>query len=249
MADRPLSHRFSVGAVVREAARDYVSRFWLLVVAAFAVFVPAGLIEAAIEELLHGIGEGDNSGAITVAIAAALTTTLTATFGDVFYTGVVAGIVSEAWGGVRHGLADIARTLPYGRLLAIDVLFALMVAVGVLAFIIPGVILFTWYALAAPVVKIEGGGVRSAFRRSRELVRGNFWKVLALLGPVLLIGDFLAEQLSLAGHMLVGEGIAGNWLGSVLAEALTAPFFALAAVVSAHHLIALHRGDPPDQRP
>ncbi len=244
MTDRPLTHGFSVRAVVREAAGDYVSRFWLLLVAALAVFIPAGLIEAATNELLHWIGEDVSPGAITAAIAGALATTITATLGDVFYTGVVAAIVAEARGGVRHSLADIARRLPYGRLLAVDLLFALFVGVGILLLIIPGIVLFAWYALAAPVVEIERVGVRAAFRRSRQLVRGNFWKVLALLFPVLLIGDYLAELLASAGHGLLGEGFAGEWLGSVLAETLTAPFFALAAVVTTHHLIALHRGDP-----
>ena len=138
MTDRPLTHGFSVRAVVREAAGDYVSRFWLLLVAALAVFIPAGLIEAATNELLHWIGEDVSPGAITAAIAGALATTITATLGDVFYTGVVAAIVAEGRGGVRHGLADIARRLPYGRLLAVDLLFALFVGVGILLLIIPG---------------------------------------------------------------------------------------------------------------
>ena len=40
------------------------------------------------------------------------------------------------------------------------------------------------------------------------------------------------------------RGSPASGCGSVLAETLTAPFFALAAVVTTHHLIALHRGDP-----
>jgi hypothetical protein len=245
MTDRPLTHRFSLIAVVREAAADYLSRFGLLLITALVVFVPAGLIEAAIEEVLHVIGERADPGAITAAILATLAATLTATLGDVFYTGVVAGIVAEARGGIHHTLAEVARHLPYGRLIAIDLLFGLMVAFGIVLLIVPGVILFTWYALAAPVVKIEGSGIRAAFRRSRELVRGNFWKVLALLLPVLVIGDVLSELLGSAGHSLGGDGFLGNWLGSIFGDVVTAPFFALAAVVSTYHLIALHRREPP----
>jgi hypothetical protein len=248
MAERPQSsHRFSVRAVLREAAVDYVSRFGLLLVAALAVFLPVGLIEAAAEELVGALGEHVSPGVITGSVAAALATVLTTTLGGVFYTGVVAGIVSEARGGVRHGLADLARNLPYARLIAIDLLFSLVVAVGVLALVVPGVIVFTWYALA-PVVEIEARDVRWAFRRSRGLVRGNFWKVLALLLPVLLVGDLLGEQVTTASLWAFGDGFLSEWMGRVLAEVVTAPFFALAAVVSTHHLIALPRDDPADQR-
>jgi hypothetical protein len=105
-------------------------------------------------------------------------------------------------------------------------------------FVVPGVILFTWFVLAAPVVEIEGRGIRDAFARSRTLVRGNFWRVLGLLAPVLIVSDALGNLMVEGGPWLLGDGFFGDWVGAVLAEALTVPVFALAAVVTTHQLIS-----------
>jgi hypothetical protein len=214
----------------------------VLLVAALIVFTPIGLLEAAV----HGFGEIDTDHvdgfAVAAGVGAVLALSITATIGDIFYTGVVAAVVGERRTGVRHQLAEIARTLPYGLLLAVDVIFALVVAVGLVLLIAPGMLAFGWFVLAAPVVEIEDRGIRDAFRRSRELVRGNFWRVLGLLAPVVIVGDALAELLEESGPWILGDGFGGDFLGSVMAEAATVPLFALAAVVTTHHLIS---GTPP----
>ena len=56
----------------------------------------------------------------------------------------------------------------------------------------------------------------AAFRRSRELVRGNFWRVLGLLAPIVIVGGALGDWLG-AGP-LVGDGFLGDWLGAALAD-------------------------------
>jgi hypothetical protein len=238
MVERRTPRRaLAIGAVAREAIATYRAYFLPLLVLALVVFTPLGLLEAAMEGVDEIDDEVDELTAIAL-VAALFGVAITATLGDVFYTGVVAAAVSRRRTGVRHDLAQIARTLPYWRLLAVDVVYALAVAVGLVLLIAPGVVAFGWFGLAAPLVKIERLGVRAALRRSRELVRGCFWRVLAILAPALVAGEALGELLGSGGPWLLGDGFAGEWLGTVLAEALTAPFFALAAVVTAHHLIA-----------
>ncbi|MEO8091780.1 MAG: hypothetical protein ABI726_03595 [bacterium] len=234
--ETPQPGKLALGEVVRESAAALRENFPLLFVAALIVFVPIGLLEAATYSL-EDIDIEDGVARFAV-IGAALTITATATIGDVFYTGVVAAAVGGRRSGIRRGLAEIAPRIPYLRLAAVDVLFAAVVAVGLVLLIAPGVVAFSWFVLAAPVVEIEGRGVRAAFRRSRELVRGNFWRVLLLLAPVLIIGDQLANLLYAGGPSILGDGFFGDWLGAVLAEGLTAPLFALAAVVATHHLIS-----------
>lgn len=232
----PKHGKLALGEVVRESIAALRENFPLLFVTALIVFVPIGLLEAA----THGLEDIDVEDGVTLfaVIAAALVITATATIGDVFYTGVVAATVGGRRSGIRRGLAEIAPRIPYLRLAAVDILFAVVVAVGLVLLIAPGVVAFTWFALAAPVVEIEDRGVRASFRRSRELVRGNFWRVLLLLAPVLIIGDQLANLLYAGGPSILGDGFFGDWLGAVLAEGLTAPLFALAAVVTTHHLIS-----------
>jgi hypothetical protein len=233
----PHPRRLALGMVVREAAGAYRTHAALLLLTAAIVFVPLGLLETVVHELeeLHA----DDASATEIAglLGAGLLVAFTTTLGDVFYTGVVAAIVAERRSGTRRQLAHLARTLPYRRLISVDVLFALMVAFGLLLLVAPGVIAFTWFVLAAPIVEIEGRGVRDAFRRSREIVRGNFWRVFALLAPIVILAEEFGNLMLSGGPWLLGDGFVGDWLGATLAEALTVPLFALPAVVTAHHLI------------
>ena len=146
------------------------------------IFTPVGLLEAATHDLQDLTPE--KHFAILEAIGAAALITLTATIGEVFFAGVVAAVAGrhrDPDSALRHRageVVDVLRRLPVMRLLAIDMLFVLAVVAGFVLLIVPGVILFTWFVLAAPVSEIEDRGVRSAFARSRSLVRGNFWRVL-----------------------------------------------------------------------
>ena len=47
--------------------------------------------------------------------------------------------------------------------------------------IVPGLILITIWAVVAPSIVVEDKGVFEAFGRSRELVRGNGWKVFVAI--------------------------------------------------------------------
>jgi hypothetical protein len=230
--------KLSIAQVVREAASAYRAHAGPLLLTAVIVFIPIGLLEAIAHGLEHLDADDASAAAIAGLVGAGLVIAITATLGDVFYTGVVAAVVAEQRTGVRRELVLVARNLPYLRLTAVDVIFALAVAVGLVVLVVPGVVLFTWFVLAAPVVEIEGRGVRDAFARSRALVRGNFWRVLGLLAPVLIVSDELGNLMVEGGPWLLGDGFFGDWLGAVLAEALTVPVFALAAVVTTHQLIS-----------
>lgn len=72
--------------------------------------------------------------------------------------------------------ADYVRQLSGAQITA-QVMLNLVVTGGVLA-------LLTSCFLAVPVVVFEGRGGLDALRRSRELVRGNAWRVFAILATV-----------------------------------------------------------------
>lgn len=81
----------------------------------------------------------------------------------------------------------------YGRatprllgLLGSQILAGLIVVLGLLMLIVPGIIFAFWFYVVAPVVVLEGISGTSALGRSRELMRGNIGKAF-LLGLVLAI--------------------------------------------------------------
>jgi hypothetical protein len=149
----------------------------------------------------------------------------------VLYAGVVAAIVSAERDGSYVPLRQRLAGLPVARLIAADLLLALVVVVGLLLLIVPGFVFLTWFALVAPVVKVEHLPLRAAFRRSRELVRTRFWLVFWLVIPITLLSEPLSELGQLGAEEALGEGFLADWVGGVLAELVTAPPYALAVVV------------------
>lgn len=237
-ADRPvLSLKETAIGVVRTVREQWR----LLLAAGLVVFIPVGFFEALDNHLKEvDINElGDLAQAET--ILAALVHAATSLWGEIFYTGVVAAGVSELLGREHRPLRRIARVLPYGRLVAVDILYSLIVLVGLLLLIVPGVVFYVWFSLAGVIVKLEDRGVRDALRRSRELVRDSFWRVAAVVIPAELLSSAVVDLGQSAGHGLV-EGFAGEWLGATLGELLATPLYAVAVVVVTYQLLAADRG-------
>ena len=120
-------------------------------------------------------------------------------------------------------------------------MLALVVAAGILMLIVPGLVLLTWFALVAPAIEVEHCSVMNAFRRSRELVRPQFGKVALLIVPTVLVEGLIASAAESGSVWALGETFVGGWVGSVVANLLAAPIFALAVVVLFYEL----RSRPP----
>jgi hypothetical protein len=231
--------RFSeIGSIYVRIAHTYVRRAPSLVLLATFVFVPLGLVEALTVRAEVGslsLGRGLEFAA---AIAAALALALTTLLGEVFYSGAVAISLTHSEHGRPPSLRQIASRLNYGRLIAVDLIYGLLVTVGLVLLIAPGVIFFTIFGLSGPVVEIENRGPRAAFSRSLGLVRGRFWTVLAVLGPIEIVGDSLTDLLTRSVHHLLGGSIVAEWCAESLSNIVLAPVYAIAAVLLTIDLIA-----------
>ena len=96
---------------------------------------------------------------------------------------------------------------------------------------IPGILLFTAFALAAPVVELEGATAMGAFMRSWALVRGHFWQVMAVLVPITLAGTVLAAVMIDALPPILGSHFLRDWIGEAASSIALSPFYAVAAVL------------------
>jgi hypothetical protein len=223
---------------VRRAARVYVEQAAFLLPVALVLFVPLGLVDALGE---HG-GEIDADhvevGELFAAAFAVVLQVVTATVGEVFYTGVAMAAVTESMEGrTRASIGRMMRSLPYGRLIAVDVLFAIGLGVGLALLIVPGLIFFAWYILAAPIVEIERRGVTDSFRRSRALARGHALGLLVLLGGLWLLTDGLTSALQDGGLWALGESLLADWAIAVVIGLVVTPLWAVAVCVVAWRLI------------
>ena len=221
------------------------ARWPALLLAGLIVFVPLSLVDV----LTEGAGEIEDTDldALAPALVAIAATGFAAMIGEAVYAGMVAGVVVAQREGRPHPVSESLRDLPYARLFAVDLLAAGVILVGLLALIVPGFLFLAWFALVAPAVEIERLTVIDAFRRSRELVRGRVWLVLGLLLPVLTIQDALSSGAQSASWWGLGEGFLGDWVGAIIANLLTAPFYAVAVTVLFYELRASRSsaGTPP----
>jgi hypothetical protein len=210
---------------------------WSLVIVAAAVFIPISLIEAVGERVLEVDVEELTTLEAGGVAATAVVQVATSLGGEVFYAGAVAAVIVGSRTGVHRPLREVARELPYLRLLGVDLLYTLGAALLFLLLIVPGVVFFTYFALTAPVVEIEDRGIRAGFRRSRELVRGRFWTVLVILLPIAIVIELLTEADQALVNELLGHTLLADWLGTTIVNVVLNPVYAVAAVVLTIELI------------
>jgi hypothetical protein len=209
-----------------------------LLLLAVAVFIPLGLLHAITVNAEIGSLDFSAGFKLLAAIGAVLAIAATGLIGEVFYTGAVAIFLTHPRAGERPpSLGEIAGMVNYRTLIAIDLLYGALVAVGLVFFLVPGILVFIWLGLTAPVVEIEHRGVRPAFARSVGLVRGRFWTVALVLIPIELLGDGLTDLSIYLTHGLFGSELICEWLADVIANVAFTPFYAVAAVLLTVDLI------------
>jgi hypothetical protein len=232
-----VSRRAELVSIYARIGRTYIRWAPSLLLLAVVVFVPLGLVHAL---TVHAeIGSfGFSAGLKLLAtIAAVLALAATGLIGEVFYTGAVAISLTHPREGKPPSLREIAGMVNYGPLIAIDLIYGALVAVGLVAFVVPGILAFVWLGLAAPVVEIEHRGIRAAFRRSLQLVRHKFFLVAFVLIPIEIVGDSLTDLITGVAHGLFNGSLVAEWVADVLTNIAFTPFYAVAAVLLTVDLI------------
>jgi hypothetical protein len=182
VSDEVTRGRLGVGKVLRLAAHAYRRWFWRLAFTAAVVFgataVLAVTADVALEHIKH-----DAPQPYEAALAAyVLVGRFGGTLALVFYAGFLDLYVGDAlYEGRQLTLAEVLRRLPYGRLIVADVIVAVASQAGWLLFVVPGLFVFTAFALVGPLIIVEGHGILPAFRRSWALVRRHFWLVAGMV--------------------------------------------------------------------
>lgn len=210
-----------------EVYRDQAA---VILTAALIVFVPVALITG-----LFFTSGGAGLGLVAIVIS------FVATF---WFQGVVVEAVRDIQDGRRDfSVGQLFRSVQpvLGTLMVAGVLAGLGIALGLILLIVPGLILLTMWAVIAPVIVIERSGAMPAFGRSRELVRGNGWRVFGVIVVLFIINAILNQLLAaIFGNDSYGGGLAASLVSNVL----VAPISAIASAVLYLELRAL-KGEPP----
>jgi hypothetical protein len=233
--------QLSTRGVLAEMWGAYRGHWRFLIPAAAIVLLPQSVVDGLLEEF-HV--DHIRTLADVATIGAALLMAAVNLMGQVVYSGLTAAAVVE-WraGQPLPSLSALIRSLPIGRLIVLDLVVTLAVAIGFVLLIVPGMVLLAYLAPSAPVMKLEHLGVRDAIRRSIELVRGRARSVFVIVVGVVLVTE-LAVELIAVPFDAAWTLIAINLLG----EAVFQPFEGLVIALVAIHLLELHGQAPaPDE--
>jgi len=106
----------------------------------------------------------------------------------------------------------LARLLP---VIGVGILVAILIWLGLLLLIVPGIILACMLYVAVPVAVVEKPGVFASLSRSADLTKGHRWTIFAIflviLALALVIGMVLVMALATTGSLVVAL------LGTVIA--------------------------------
>jgi hypothetical protein len=193
-------------------------------------------ISAAVFAVVKFVDTFVGSGAVGGAILALLSLALTL-IGYAFVEGALVEVVRDLHddgdGNRSYGEIVDSTRARLAPLTAVSLLTGFTIALGCLLFIVPGLVLLTRWAVAVPVVMLEGRSPSDAMRRSRELVRGNG---RAVLNVVLTVGFMTAIVGFFFAIIARGNGFFVIWLAGTVAATLTAPYAAHAVTVLYYRL-------------
>ena len=175
---RPRAPVLPAREIVGAAARTGRRNAWRILAVSVTVCTVTALAEIAAEHFIDRTN-------LPLRVAGSVGASGVSLLGSVFLAGFLSRLVSED-GPDRARIKPVLRSLPWGPLIRADLLVAVIIVVGVLALVIPGLIAMNLLAVVGPVIEIERAAL-AGLRRSMQLVRPHFWKV-ALVGtlPVIL---------------------------------------------------------------
>jgi len=68
-----------------------------------------------------------------------------------------------------------------GRLFVANLLQSLLIGIGSILLIVPGILMFIWYMFVPIIIVLENSSLKEAFRRSKALGKGFYWRNLGIL--------------------------------------------------------------------
>jgi hypothetical protein len=163
----------------------------------------------------------------------------------------LAGLLERVVGAERHGhpqptLGEVLHDLPWGRLVVADLLLTAMIVVGFVAFVVPALLVITWFAVVLPIVNMEGRPVLASFARSYRLVRGHSWRVLVLALLAFAVPETIIGFVTSLAHA-VTDHVVLNALAHAIPATILLPIAALPIVVLAFDLVALDAAAHDDE--
>lgn len=164
-----VSDSIDAGSVIRRTFRIYLDRLSVLLPAAVVVFGITGILSAIL---------------IAASPSLVYVSFLISDVAIMLFTAMVVGLVDAVQDGPREtsvgGLLLAVRPV-LGELILVGIAAGIGIFIGFILLVVPGLVLATVWSVVAPVVVLERPGGLRALGRSRDLVRGNGWRVFCVI--------------------------------------------------------------------
>lgn len=196
----------SIGQIFDRALRLFTAQPLTMIGIAAISVIPAGLLNTVQPMVLES-----NPG---LALGLSLLSLVITVVLGALVAGALTYLVAESFLGRSVSASEaLARIKPrIGTLLGAQIVASLFISLGMLLFVVPGVIFALGYAVMVPAIVVEGLGAKAGRLRSWELLDGLKGRVfLAYLGMGLVF-----SVPALLSALILGQSPAGAALTSVL---------------------------------
>lgn len=227
--------KLDIGGVLSRAANTYKEQAGVLLPAALIVFGAVMVIGIVLGLI------GAQLGVVGIIVFSLLVVAVAIT-AHVLYQGMVVQTVSDIQDGRRDAsMGELFRSVVpvVPALIAAGALLGLAIFVPAaligyvinpllagLVILVLSIVLFALFCLVPAVIVVERPGVIDAFRRSRELVRGNEAQVL-LIFAIIFVGLFIVAAILGAIVRAIVPVAGASAVLQLIVNTLLAPLFAL----------------------
>jgi hypothetical protein len=227
--------RFSAGAVFHRSLGIWSRNLAPFLLLTLAITLPGHLLGLAV---LAGTWTTSDPG-----LDQALPQLLVSTLLYLASGAICFGVFQE----LRGKPVGFTRCVAVGLVRLVDVLGAgfvagLVILIGTIALILPGLVLWAVLFVVVPTAVLEGTGAIGSMQRSASLTAGNRWPVLAIVLLLFLVN--LAAMLLVAATL--GAGGPGYFTAQVALTTLSGSFGAVTSTVAYHDLRLVKEGVSPD---
>jgi hypothetical protein len=227
MSDQSGSAHLDIGGVFEATTEIYKKAFGSVWIVALILLIPAGIIVG----LTSDSGGGASLiGQIVQLVATAwLLASIIRIVQDVEEDGQVDWSVGEVLGSVTGKLFWI---------ILLQIVVGILVGIGLLLFIIPGVILALMWSVSMPALVVEDKGVFDSMSRSSELTKHNRMRILGVVLVVLAIYVVIV----ILGALLTAAIPVVGIIALIVIGVLAYPYVAIISAVLYYRLRELKEG-------
>lgn len=257
MENKNLQSELSIGDILTQTFNLYSRNFVQYVIPFLAAGILTGLVTIAVRSTI--VIPAAPVHPTSQQLLAWFPTYLVASVTAVFLSGIVSWIANSFTTGItikftsdllEKGQATLQTSFNFTltkvlSLLAASLITGILIVLGFVALIVPGVILALMFSLVYPAIMLEGTGVLGSLSRSRFLV-SNRW--LKTFGLVLLLGIIVAILNGIFVLIASPFDIVSPLISGIL-TALITPIFAIAITLYYYSMKARTLPPPPPPPP